>query len=155
MKIPLIITSILLILGITTSSEASFATVLESKEKKTDKYKALCSKGGVFDGCSVFFKNSELNSISIYGASELNLCREDAKIGYRSNPSSPYKTIGFTNSKLKEITKKERGIDHDFLFSIPNANSLRKDRLIIRFKNHRVAVDFAGSIDLLSSKCKN
>ena len=111
MKIPLILTSILLILGITTSSEASFATVLESKEKKTDKYKALCSKGGVFDGCSVFFKNSELNSISIYGASELNLCREDAKIGYRSNPSSPYKKIGFTNSKLKETTKKERGID--------------------------------------------
>ena len=34
MKIPLIITSILFILGITTSSEASFATVLESKEKK-------------------------------------------------------------------------------------------------------------------------
>ena len=101
MKIPLIITSILFILGISTSSEASFATVLESKEKKTDKYKALCSKGGVFDGCSVFFKNNELNRISFYGVSELNLCREDAKIGYRSNLSSPYKTIGFTNSKLK------------------------------------------------------
>ena len=155
MKIPLILTSILLILGITTSSEASFATVLESKEKKTDKYKALCSKGGVFDGCSVFFKNNQLNSISIYGVSELNLCHEEAKIGFRSNPSSPYTKIGFTNTKLKEITKKERGIDHDFLFSIPNQNSLRKDRLIVRFKNHRVAVDFAGSIDLLSSKCKN
>ena len=59
------------------------------------------------------------------------------------------------NSKLEEVTKKERGIDHDFLIAVPRENSNRKDRLIVRFKNHKVAVDFASLIDQFSSICKN
>ena len=98
---------------------------------------------------------SKLNIISIYGVSELDICHTEAKVGFRSNPSSPYKKVSTMNSKLEEITKKERGIDHDFLFSVPKENSYRKDRLIVRFKNHKVAVDFAGVIDLFSSTCKN
>ena len=66
-----------------------------------------------------------------------------------------YKKVNTMNSKLEEITKKERGIDHDFLFSLPKENSYKKDRLIVRFKNHKVAVDFAEVIDLFSSTCKN
>ena len=155
MKIALILTPILILFGVTTSSEARLSTIFEPKEKETDKYKALCSIGGIFDSCSVFLKKNKLNSISIHGVSELNLCHEDAKIGFRSNPSSPYKKVSVMNSKLKEITIKERGIDHDFLFAVPKENSNRKDRLIVRFKNHKVAVDFASLIDLFSSTCKN
>lgn len=155
MKIALILTPILILFGVTTSSEARLSTIFETKEKETDKYKALCSIGGIFDGCSVFLENNKLNSISIHGVSELNLCHEDAKIGFRSNPSSPYKKVSVVNSKLEEITIKERGIDHDFLFAVPKENSNRKDRLIVRFKNHKVAVDFASLIDLFSSTCKN
>ena len=59
------------------------------------------------------------------------------------------------NSKLEEVTKKERGIDHDFLFAVPRENSNRKDRFIVRFKNHKVSVDFASLIDHISSTCKN
>ena len=155
MKIAIIIASILFLLGVNTSSEARLSTIFEPKEKETDKYKALCSIGGIFDGCSVFVKNNKLNSISIHGVSELNLCHEDAKIGFRSNPSSPYKKVNVVNSKLEEVTKKERGIDHDFLFAVPKENSNRKDRLIVRFKNHKVAVDFATLIDLSTSTCEN
>ncbi len=155
MKIALIIASILLLFGVNTPSEARLSTIFEPKEKEKDKYKALCSNGGQFDGCSVFVKNNKLNSISIYGVSELDICHKEAKVGFRSNPSSPYKKVNTMNSKLEEITKKERGIDHDFLFSVPKENSYRKDRLIVRFKNHKVAVDFAGVIDLFSSTCKN
>ena len=154
MKIALIIASIILIFGVTTPSEARLSTIFEPKEKDKDRYKALCSDGGIFDGCSVFVENNKLNSISIHGVSELNLCHEDAKIGFRSNPSSPYKKVSVMNSKLEEITKKERGIDHDFLFAVPKENSNRKDRLIVRFKNHKVAVDFANLIDQFSSICK-
>ena len=157
MKIASIIASILILFGVNTPSEARLTTIFEpkEKEKEKDKYKALCSNGGQFDGCSVFVKNNKLNSISIYGVSELDICHTEAKVGFRSNPSSPYKKINTMNSKLEEITKKERGIDHDFLFSVPKENSYRKDRLIVRFKNHKVAVDFAGVIDLFSSTCKN
>ena len=153
MKIALIIAPILLLFGVITPSEARLSTIYESKEK--DKYKALCSNGGIFDGCSVFVENKKLNSISIHGLSELNLCHEEAKIGFRSNPSSPYKKVSVINSKLEEVTKKERGIDHDFLFAVPRENSNRKDRLIVRFKNHKVAVNFASLIDQFSSICKN
>ena len=59
------------------------------------------------------------------------------------------------NSKLEEVTKKERGIDHDFLFAVPRENINRKNRLIVRFKNHKVAVDFASLIEDISSRCKN
>ena len=155
MKIALIIAPILLLFGVITPSEARLSTIYESKEKENDKYKALCSNGGIFDGCSVFVENNKLNSISIHGVSELNLCHEEAKIGFRSNPSSPYNKVSVINSKLEEVTKKERGIDHDFLFAIPRENSNRKDRLIVRFKNHKVAVNFASLIDQFSSICKN
>ena len=155
MKIALIIASMLILFGVNTPSEARLSTIFEPKEKEKDKYKALCSNGGIFDGCSVFVENNKLNSISIHGVSELNLCHEEAKIGFRSNPSSPYKKVSVINSKLEEVTKKERGIDHDFLFAVPRENSNRKDRLIVRFKNHKVAVDFAGFIDQFSSTCRN
>ena len=155
MKIALIIAPILFFLSLDKPSEARLSTIFEPKEKQTGKYKALCSNGGQFDGCSVFVKNNKLNSISIYGVSELDICHTEAKVGFRSNPSSPYKKVSTINSKLEEITKKERGIDHDFLFSVPKENSYRKERLIVRFKNHKVAVDFAGVIDLFSSTCNN
>ncbi len=154
MKIAIILAPLLFFLGFNKPSEARLSTIFEPKEKETDKYKALCSNGGVFDGCSVFVKNNKLNSISIHGVSELNLCHEEAKVSFRSNPSSPYKKVSITNSKLEEVTKQERGIDHDFLFSVPQENNYRKDRLIVRFKNHKVAVDFAGLIDLFSSTCE-
>ena len=144
----------MIFLGLSTPSEARFSTIFEPKEKETDKYKALCSNGGLFDGCSVYVKNNKLNSISIHGVSELNLCHAGAKVGFRSNPASPYKKVSIMNSNLEGVAKKERGIDHDFLFSVPKENSSRKDRLIVRFKNHKVAVDFAGLIDLFSSTCK-
>ena len=98
MKIAIIIAPILLLFALTTPSEARLSTIFEPKEKETDKYKALCSNGGIFDGCSVFVKNSKLNSISIHGVSELNLCHEEAKIGFRSNPSSPHHCINLFNS---------------------------------------------------------
>ena len=155
MKILLIIAPLVFLFSPNQPIEARFSTIFEPKEKETDKYKALCSTGGAFDGCSVYVENNKLNSISIHGVSELNLCHEEAKVGSRSNPSSPYKKVSIMNSKLEGVTKEERGIDHDFLFSVPKENSYRKDRLIVRFKNHKVAVDFAGLIDLFSSTCKN
>ena len=71
MKIASIIASILLIFGVTTPSEARLSTIFEPKEKDKDRYKALCSDGGIFDGCSVFVENNKLNSISIHGVSEI------------------------------------------------------------------------------------
>lgn len=133
---------------------ARFSSIFEQKEKPTDKYKALCSKGGRFDGCSVFIKNKKLNSISIYGISEIDICDKFAKVGYRSNPSSPYKKINSGDDKLATYTRLEKGIDHDFLFSVPKKDSLLKERLIVRFKNHKVAIDFADIIDLYISTCK-
>ena len=59
------------------------------------------------------------------------------------------------NLKLEEVAKKKRGIDHDFLFSVPKENSYGKDRQIVRFKNPKVAQDIAKSIDVLSSTCGN
>ena len=155
MKIALIVAPVLLLSDINTSSKARLSTIFEPKEKETDKYKALCSNGGIFDGCTVFLKNNKLNSISINGVSEFNLCNEEAEIGFRSNPSSPYKKVSVMNLKLEEVTKKERGIDHDFLFSIPKENSYGKNREIVRFKNPKVAQDFARSIDVISSTCGN
>ena len=115
--------------------------------------KALFSNGGIFDSCSVFLKNNRLNSIAINGVRELNLCNEEAEIGFRSNPSSQYKKVSVMNSKLEEVTKKERGIDHDFLFSVPKENSYGKDRQFVGFKNPKLAQDFANLVYVLSSKC--
>tara|TARA_Y100001968_G_C19413718_1_gene747775 strand:- start:1535 stop:2014 length:480 start_codon:yes stop_codon:yes gene_type:complete len=127
--------------------------LFEPRVKDLDKYEALCASGGGFDGCSVFIDNQSINAISIDGAKELNLCHEKAKIGYRSNPSSPYKRIGFENTNLESIALQERGIDHDFLVSVPKTNSVRRKNLVVRFKNHKVAVDFAGIMDLVLSTC--
>jgi hypothetical protein len=101
MKIALILAPTLLLFGFATPSEARLSTIFEPREKETDKYKALCSNGGIFDGCSVFVENNKLNSISIYGVAELNLCHEQVKIGFRSNPASPYKKVSVVNSKLE------------------------------------------------------
>ena len=100
MKIAIIIAPILFFFSLNKPSEARLSTIFEPKEKETGKYKALCSNGGIFDGCSVFVENNKLNSISIYGVAELNLCHEEVKIGFRSNPSSPYKKVSVINSKL-------------------------------------------------------
>jgi len=43
----------------------------------------------------------------------------------------------------------------DRFLEIYRENSNRKDRLIVRFKNHKVAVNFASLIDQFSSICKN
>ena len=118
MKILLIIAPMIILFGLNQPIEARFSTIFEPKEKETDKYKALCSTGGSFDGCSVYIENKNLNSISIHGVSELNLCHKEAKVGFRSNPSSPYKKVSIMNSKLEGVAKKEKGIDHDFLFSV-------------------------------------
>ncbi len=79
----------------------------------------------------------------------------NSRIGYRSNPASPYKRVKLTEINLQSIAKKERGIDHDFLFSVPKANSVRKENLIVRFKNHKVAVNFAGIVDKALASCKS
>ncbi len=137
-------------------TQPAFSSKLfEPRVKDYGKYEALCASGGGFDGCSVFIDNLHINSISIDGAKELDLCHKKSRIGYRSNPASPYKRVGFTEANLERITKKERGIDHDFLFSVPKPNSPRKNNLLVRFKNHKVAVDFAGVIDLALDKCNS
>jgi len=138
------------------SSQAAWSSKLfEPKVKDYGKYEALCASGGGFDGCSVFIENQSINSISINGAKELYLCDTNSRIGYRSNPASPYKRVGLTEVNLESIAKKERGIDHDFLFSVPKANSVRRNNLVVRFKNHKVAVDFAGIVDLALAKCNS
>ena len=60
MKIAIIIAPILFFLSLDKPSEARLSTIFEPKEKETGKYKALCSNGGQFDGCSVFVKNNKL-----------------------------------------------------------------------------------------------
>ena len=138
------------------SSQSAWSSKLfESKVKDYEKYEALCASGGRFDGCSVFIKNQSINSISIDGAKELYLCDANSRIGYRSNPASPYRRVGLTEVNLESIAKKERGIDHDFLFSAPKLNSVRKNKLVVRFKNHKVAVDFAGIVDLALATCNS
>jgi len=127
--------------------------LFEPRVKDLDKYEALCASGGGFDGCSVFIENQSINSISIDGAKELYLCDANSRIGYRSNPASPYRRVSFTEVNLQNIAKEERGIDHDFLFSVRKPNSFRKNNLVVRFKNHKVAVDFAGIVDLALAKC--
>ena len=140
-------------IGLTNNVLAS--KVFEPKFKDYAKYDALCAASGGFDGCSVYIENKKIHSISIDGVRELELCNENARIGYRSNPSSPYRRITSENNSLEEIASKERGIDHDFLFAVPKSNSARRDTLIIRYKNHKVAVDFAGIVDLAVSTCEN
>ena len=129
--------------------------VFEPKIRDYGKYDALCAASGGFDGCSVYIENKKINSISIDGARELDLCHEKARIGYRSNPSSPYRRITSENKSLEEIARKERGIDHDFLFAVPKPGSPRRDTLIVRYKNHKVAIDFAGIVDLTLNTCEN
>ncbi len=129
--------------------------VFEPKIRDYGKYDALCASSGGFDGCSVYIESKKINSISIDGARELDLCHEKARIGYRSNPSSPYKRISSENKSLEEIASKERGIDHDFLFAVPKPGTSRRDTLIVRYKNHKVAIDFAGIVDLTLNTCEN
>ncbi len=118
-------------------------------------YDALCAVSGKFDGCDVFLENNSVNSISIDGARELNLCNEKTRIGYRSNPASPYKRVHKEKKDLEAIAKSEKGIDHDFLIAVPKLNSVRRETLIVRFKNHRVAVAFAKEIDNALTRCSN
>ena len=129
--------------------------IFKPRVKDPGRYDALCAVSGKFDGCDVFLENNSVNSISIDGARELNLCNEKTRIGYRSNPASPYKRVHKEKKDLEAITKSEKGIDHDFLIAVPKLNSVRRETLIVRFKNHKVAVAFAQEIDYALSRCSN
>ena len=129
--------------------------IFKPRFKERGIYDALCAAGGRFDLCDVYIKNQALSSISIDGARELSLCDQQARIGYRSNPASPYKRVSVENQNLVQIVTKEKGIDHDFLFAVPRPNSPRRETLIIRFKNHKVAIDFAQKEDKVLSTCIN
>ena len=129
--------------------------IFKSRVKDPGKFDALCAVSGKFDGCDVSLENNSVNSISIDGARDLDLCNEKTRIGYRSNPASPYKRVHKEKKDLEEIAKSEKGIDHDFLIAVPKLNSVRRETLIVRFKNHRVAVAFAKEIDNALTRCSN
>ncbi len=137
------------------SNHALAFKIFEPRVRDYGKYDALCAVSGGFDGCSVYIEKKKINSISIDGARELDLCHEKARIGYRSNPSSPYRRISSDNNSLEKIASKEKGIDHDFLFAVPKPDSPRRETLIVRYKNHKVAVDFAGIVDLALNTCES
>ncbi len=135
----------------TNSSDA--LEIFKPRIKDPGRYDALCAVGGRFDLCDVFLENKELNVISIDGARALDICHEKARIGFRSNPASPYKRVSKTTGSLEKIARKEKGIDHDFLVAVPKPNSVRRETVIIRFKNHKVAIDFGQSVDTSLSTC--
>ena len=118
------------------------------------KFNSLCAVSDAFSRCSVEFEENQLVFVSIDGFNEMNFCSRKS-ISYRSNPSSPYRKVSGSESMIVNTVKKERGIDHDFLFKYMNNNSQgRATRIIVRFKNHKVASNFAEKISESIKSCR-
>ena len=112
----------------------------------SSKYDALCSAGGGFDRCGVQLETDEAVFISIDGFNEMNYCLPHT-LEYRSNPASPYRKVQGDLKNLTAVVKAESGIDHDFLFRyVEDENSTRRKNLVVRFKNHSVAVRFSKEL---------
>ena len=107
------------------------------------KYNALCAASGAFDRCSVEFEKGQIIFVSIDGLHEMDFCARNS-MSYRSNPASPYYKISSSETTIVDTVKRERGIDHDFLIKYqPKNPSDRPKRIVIRFKNRKVAINFA------------
>ena len=118
------------------------------------KFDSLCAMSGAFSRCSVQFEENQLAFVSMDGFNEMNFCSRKS-ISYRSNPSSPYRKISGSESMIVNTVKKERGIDHDFLFKYANDNSQgRATRIVVRFKNHKVAINFAEKLSESMKPCQ-
>ena len=118
------------------------------------KFNSLCAVSGAFSRCSVEFEENQLVFVSMDGFNEMNFCSRKS-ISYRSNPSSPYRKVSGSESMIVNAVKEEKGIDHDFLFKYPNNNSQgRASRIIVRFKNHKVAINFAEKISESMESCR-
>ena len=118
------------------------------------KFDSLCAVSGAFSRCSVEFEENQLVFVSIDGFNEMNFCSKKS-ISYRSNPSSPYKKVSGSESMIVNAVRGEKGIDHDFLFKYADKNSQgRAARIIVRFKNHKVAINFAGKISESTKACR-
>ena len=118
------------------------------------KFNSLCAVSGAFSRCSVEFEENQLVFVSMDGFNEMNFCSRKS-ISYRSNPSSPYRKVSGSESMIVNAVKGEKGIDHDFLFKYPNNNSQgRASRIIVRFKNHKVAINFAEKISESMESCR-
>ena len=118
------------------------------------KFNSLCAMNGAFSRCSVEFEENQLIFVSMDGFNEMDYCSRKS-ISYRSNPSSPYKKVSGSESMIVNTVKREKGIDHDFLFKYANNNSQeRASRVIVRFKNHKVAVNFAEKVSESIKYCQ-
>ena len=118
------------------------------------KFNSLCAVSGVFSRCSVEFEENQLVFVSMDGFNEMNFCSRQS-LSYRSNPSSPYRKITGSESMIVNTVRQERGIDHDFLFKYANDNSQgRATRIVVRFKNHKVAIDFAEKLSASIESCQ-
>lgn len=124
----------------------SLIAIAPHSASASSKYDALCSAGGGFDRCGVQLENDEVVFISIDGFNEMNYCLPHT-LGYRSNPASPYRKVQGDLKNLAAVVKAESGIDHDFLFRYAEAeNSSRRKNVVVRFKNHSVAVRFSEEL---------
>ncbi len=118
------------------------------------KFNSLCAVSGAFSKCSVEFEESQLVFVSMDGFNEMNFCSRKS-ISYRSNPSSPYRKVSGSESMIVNTVREEKGIDHDFLFKYANHNSQgRATRIVVRFKNHKVAINFAEKLSSSTKSCE-
>ena len=118
------------------------------------KFDSLCAMSGAFSRCSVEFEENQLVFVSMDGFNEMDYCSRKS-ISYRSNPSSPYRKVSGSGSMIVNAVKEEKGIDHDFLFKYANNNPQgRASRIIVRFKNHKVAINFAEKISESTEYCR-
>ena len=117
------------------------------------KYNALCAASGEFSRCSVEFEKDQIIFVSIDGLHEMDICARNS-ISYRSNPASPYHKISGSETTIVDTVKRERGIDHDFLIKYqPKNPSDRPKRIVVRFKNRKVAINFAEKFSKSTKYC--
>ena len=137
----------------TVGAIAALLNTVTQVSASSAKFNALCSASGAFGRCSVEFEKDLMTFVSIDGLHEMNFCAKKT-ISYRSNPASPYRKISGTESTIIETVRRERGIDHDFLIKFkPNDSEDRPTRIIVRFKNHKVALKFAQRLSQSTKGC--
>ena len=149
---PLIQQKILRTLALASAILASTYTAAQVSASPL-KYNALCAASGAFSRCSVEFEENQIIFVSIDGLHEMDICVKNS-ISYRSNPASPYHKISSSETTFVDTVKRERGIDHDFLIKYqPKNPSDRPKRIVVRFKNRKIAINFAEKFSKSTKYC--
>ena len=105
--------------------------------------------------CDVTIDETTITAVSMTGITEILHCHPGTSYAYRSNPSSPYIKVAAHGKSAQKAVKDEVGQDHDFLIRSIDLSGNKSSRLIVRFKNKLVALEFASTLEHIwgADKC--